>query len=93
MINFMISGKLMIIHLIVGLMKKILLYKMGYFPKSYIHCKNEIKFELDSSTNPTKFDLKSATDVDTSKFAKKADLTSFKSDAEKLDIDKLKTTD
>ena len=35
-----------------------------------------------------KSDLKSATGVDTSKFAKKADVTSLKSDIEKLDVDK-----
>ena len=38
----------------------------------------------------TKADLKNATDVDTSKFAKKVDLASLKSNVDKLDIDKLK---
>ena len=38
----------------------------------------------------TKADLKNATGVDTSKFAKKVDLASLKSNVEKLDIDKLK---
>ena len=38
----------------------------------------------------TKTDLKNATGVDTSKFAKKVDLASLKSNVEKLDIDKLK---
>ena len=38
----------------------------------------------------TKADLNNATGVDTSKFAKKVDLASLKSNAEKLDIDKLK---
>ena len=33
----------MIIHLIVGLMKKIWLYKMRYFPGSNTHIKNKIK--------------------------------------------------
>ena len=33
----------MIIHLIVGLMKKIWLYKMSYFPGSNTHIKNKIK--------------------------------------------------
>ena len=37
----------------------------------------------------TKFDLKNAAGVHTSKFAKKADLASLKSDIDKLDIDKL----
>ena len=38
----------------------------------------------------TKADLKNATDVDTSKFAKKVDLASLKSNVDKLGIDKLK---
>ena len=37
-----------------------------------------------------KFDLKNAIGVDTSYFAKKADLTNLKSDVDKLDIDELK---
>ena len=37
----------------------------------------------------TKADLKNAAGVDTSKFAKKADLASLKSDVDKSDIDKL----
>ena len=35
-------------------------------------------------------DLKNATSLDTSKFAKKVDLASWKSNVDKLDIDKLK---
>ena len=38
----------------------------------------------------TKTDLKNATGVDTSSFAKKVDLTNLKSGIDKLDIDKLK---
>ena len=46
--------------------------------------------ELDLSNYATKADLKDATGVDTSKFAKKVDLANLKSDVDKLDIDKLK---
>ena len=42
------------------------------------------------SNYATKSDLKNATGVDTSKFAKKIDLASLKSNVDKLDIDKLK---
>ena len=42
------------------------------------------------SNYATKTDLKNAAGVDTSSFSKKTDLASFKSDADKLDIDKLK---
>ena len=47
--NYMWNGKVMIIHLIVGLMKKILLYKMSYFPESALTNKIKIKFDLDLS--------------------------------------------
>ena len=42
------------------------------------------------SNYAAKADLKNATGVDTSDFAKKTDLANLKSDADKLDIDKLK---
>ena len=38
----------------------------------------------------TKLDLKRAREIDTSKFAKKADLPKLKSDVDNLDIGKLK---
>ena len=38
----------------------------------------------------TKFDLKKAIAVDTSNLAAKSDLSSFKAEVDKLDIDKLK---
>ena len=41
------------------------------------------------SNYATETDLKIATGVDTSKFAKKVDLAKLKSDVDKLDIDKL----
>ena len=49
-----------------------------------------VKVKLDLFNYATKADLNNATGVDTSKFAKKVDLASLKSNAEKLDIDKLK---
>ena len=49
-----------------------------------------MKVELDLSNYATKADLKSATGVDTSKFAKTVDLTSLKSNVNKLDIDNFK---
>ena len=55
----------MIIHLIVGLIKKILLYKMSFFPEPYTRSKNKIKIELDFSDYATKSDLKNAIGVDT----------------------------
>ena len=55
-------------------------------PKSLVA---NVKVELDLSNYATKADLKNATGVGTSSFAKKADLSNSKSDVDKLDIDKL----
>ena len=60
-----------------------------YFPepKSF---GGQVKVELDLSNYATKTDLKNATGLDPWSSAKKVDLPSLKSDADKLDIDKLK---
>ena len=60
-----------------------------YFPKPK-SLGGRVKVELDLSDYATKADLKNATAVDKSKFAKKVDLASLKSNVDKLDIDKLK---
>ena len=54
-----------------------------YFPEPK-SSGGKVKVELDLSNYATKADLKNATGVDTSKFAKKVDLTSLKSNVEKL---------
>ena len=51
--------------LTVGLIKKIKLYKMSYFPERLIHIKNEIEVDFDLSNYATKSDLKNAIDADT----------------------------
>ena len=63
---------------------------MSYFPKAYTDSKNKIEVEIDVSNYETKSDLKNATGVDTSVFAKKVDLVNLKSEVDKLNIDKLK---
>ena len=60
-----------------------------YFPLSK-SSGGRVKVELDLSYYATKADLKNATGVDTSKFAKNFDLANLKSDVDKLDIEKLK---
>ena len=60
-----------------------------YFPEPK-SSGGKVKVELDLSNYATKADLKNATGVDTSKFAKKVDLANLKSNVDKLDIDKLK---
>ena len=49
-----------------------------------------VNAELDLSTYTTKEVLKNTTGVDISKFAKMVDLKSYKSNVDKLDIDKFK---
>ena len=56
------------------------------FPLSKFFGAN-VEVELGLSNYATKADLKNATGVDTSKFAKKADLASWKSKFDELDID------
>ena len=62
----------------------------GYFPELK-STRARAKVKLDLSNSATKLDLKNATGVDTSKFAKKVDLANLKFNLGKLDIDKLKT--
>ena len=56
----------MVIHLIVGLIKKIL-YKMSqYFPKKYKAFKRDINVKVELSNYATKLDLKITAGVETS---------------------------
>ena len=79
----------MIILLTVGLIKKISLYKMSYFRESHAHRKNREEVELELANYTAKSDLKNATGVDTSQFAKTAYSANFESDVAKLDIGKV----
>ena len=60
-----------------------------YFPKPN-SLGGSVKVELEISNYAAKADLKIATGVKTSSFAKKVDLSSLNSNVYKLDIDKLK---
>ena len=58
----------MIVHIIVGLIKKIL-YKMSqYFPKPYESFGGDINVKVDLSNYGTKKDIKKITHVNTSEF-------------------------
>ena len=61
-----------------------------YFPEP--KSLGKVKVELDLPNYATKTDFKNATGIDASSFAKKVDLSSLKSNVDKLDIDKLKNT-
>ena len=91
LISYISSGKARTILLIVGLIKKISLYKMSYFLNDVfvIPSNSKIKVEIDLSNYATKSDFKNATGVDPSKIAKKLYLASLKSETDGLDIDKL----
>ena len=90
----MSNGKAMIIHLIVGLIRK-KLYKMSqYFAKSYRTYGRDINVKVDSSQfvdYATKTYFKNATGVDTFGLALKPNLAKLKTEVDKIDIDKLET--
>ena len=60
-----------------------------YFPKLFKSFGGNINVKVDLSNYATKTDLKNVTHVDTSRFALKINLTSLKTEVDKLDIDKL----
>ena len=64
---------------------------MSYYPP-YKSSSNNVKVELDSTNYATKNDLKNITDVDVSSFASKTNLAVLKTEVDKIDVDKLKTT-
>ena len=72
------------------LVSVILSYKMSqYFPKPYEPFGGDINIKVDLSNYATKTDIKNISHVDTSSFALKTNLTSLKTEVDKLDIDKL----
>ena len=73
----------MIIHLIVGLIKKHCIKWVNTF----LNHMNLLK----ETNYATKTDLKNATGVDMSQLASKSDLASLKAEVDKIDVDKLKT--
>ena len=62
-----------------------------YFLKPFEPFAGDINIKVNLSKYAIKADLKNTTGVDTSSFAKKADLANLKSHLDKLDIDQLKT--
>ena len=64
---------------------------MSYYPP-YRSSSNNIKVELDLANYATKDDVKNITNVDVSSFASKTNLAALKTERDKIDVDKLKTT-
>ena len=67
-------------------------YKMSAYYPPYRSSSNNIKVELDLANYATKTDLKNITRVDVSSFASKTNLAALKTEVDKIDVDKLKTT-
>ena len=61
-----------------------------YFPKPYEPFVGDINVKVDWSNYAAKTDTKNISHVDTSSFALKSNLATLKTEADKLDIDKLK---
>ena len=64
---------------------------MSYYPP-YKSSSNNVKVELDLTNYATKPDLKNITHVDVSSFASKTNFAALKTEVDKIDVDKLKTT-
>ena len=64
---------------------------MSYYPP-YRSSRNNIKVELNLTNYATKDDVKNITRVDVSSFASKTNLAALKTEVDKIDADKLKTT-
>ena len=64
---------------------------MSYYPP-YRSSRNSIKVELNLANYATKDDVKNITHVDVSIFASKTNLAALKTEVDKVDADKLKTT-
>ena len=62
-----------------------------YYPP-YKNSSNNVKVELALTNYATKTDLKNTTHVDVSSFASKTNLAALKTEVDKIDVDKLKTT-
>ena len=84
------NGKVMIIHLIVGLIKRHCIKISKYFPslKSF---ERNINVKVDLSNYATKTDIKIITHIDTSDFASKTSRANLKTEGDKLETDKLVT--
>ena len=60
-----------------------------YFPKLYEPFGGDITVKVDLSNYATKAGIKNISHVQTSSFALKSNLASFKTEVDKLDVDKL----
>ena len=97
--HYMSNGKVLIIDLIAGLIKKDLVWfywlqfhciKMSqYFPTPYEPFGGDINVKVDLPNYATKADIKNISHVDSSSFALKTNLANLKIEFDKLDLNKL----
>ena len=85
----MLSGKVMIIHIIAD--KRHSIKMSQYFPKPYEHYSGNVKIELDLSNCATKAELKGETGVDRFNLAAKLDLAHLTAEIDEIDVEKLQT--
>ena len=64
---------------------------MSYYP-SYKSSSNNVKVELDLTNYATKTDLQNITHFNVSSYAIRTNLAALKTEVDKIDVDKLKTT-
>ena len=86
--NYMLNGKIQDLFNS-WINEKDMVWVSEYFPESK-SLRGKKKVEVDLFYYATKTDLKNATGVDRSSFAKESDLANLKSDVDKLDIYKLR---
>ena len=88
----MSNGKVMIVRLIVGLIKRHYIKISEYFPKPFnSHFGDSIKVKLDLSNYATKADINNIARINTSNFASKTNLANLITEVDILDIGKLVT--
>ena len=85
----MLNGKTMDSSFNCWIDKKDIVQMSEYFPETQ-SLGGRVKVELGLSNYATKANLKNATGVDRSKFAKEVHIANLKTNTDKLDIDKLK---
>ena len=71
------------------MIKKTLYKTSQYFPKPYEPFGGDISAKVDLSNYATKAIIKDITHIDTSSFALKTNVANWKTEVDKLDIDKL----
>ena len=84
------TKKLLVVFMIENDRRLNIITRSQYFPP--YESTNNIKVKLDMANYATKDDVKNITHVDVSSFATKTNLAALKSEVDKIDVDKFKTT-